>query len=325
MPSIEGRGSDGRAEGMSMRRFSVLVGLLVALGLASSANASQLIARDATSVRLQVNAKGQALVRYTANGKRVKLVAWGAIDARQPGPGVRQVSLRLDYAGGWGTYRRDVSKGFRNVCGRYRGPKLAWFVTGCTAKDGSHWALQAWQRGLPNLGVAPWKPLQASWELRLSHWSTELPKLEIWPNWAYSKRFDHVFGRFTYLGKPMYGFASSGKGSPLDGFGRNVYLDTFNSAYGPGWKRENSFLTHKGTGVFCYGLYGHDPYPGYPDVGRRPPGKGERYRATVIGPGVTPDVTWEGQALGAYDRARDLELFEFQRTLYAGDALCKPV
>ena len=35
-----------------------------------------------------------------------------------------------------------------------------------------------------------------------------------------------------------------------------------------------SFLAHKGTGVFCYGLYPHDPYPGYPAVGRRPPGKG---------------------------------------------------
>jgi hypothetical protein len=307
-------------------RVAIIVVLVIGqLLVVGSAAASQLIARDATNVRLQVNAKGQALVQFTADRKRVKLLAWGATNARHPGPGTRQVTFKLDYAGGWGTYRRDVSKGFRNVCGRYRGPALPWFVSGCTARDGSHWALQAWQRGLPNLGVAPWKAVQPSWELRLSHWSTELAKLEIWPNWAYTKRFDHVFGRFTYLGRPMYGFASSGTGSPLDGFGRNIYLDTFNSAYGSGWKRENSFLTHKGTGVFCYGLYEHDPYPGYPAVGRRPPGKGERYRATVIGPGVTPDVMWEGPALGTYDRGLDLELHEFQRTLYAGDALCKPV
>ena len=317
---------------MLTRRIPHASALLAVIGAAVAvmstpgpAGASELIARDAKNVRLHVNARGQALVRYTAGEKRTKLLAWGAVDARPPAPDAKQVSFNLDYAAGWGTYRRDVSKGFRNVCKPYRGPTLAWFVAGCTAPDGSHWALQSWQRGLPNLGFEPWQPLQASWELRLSHWSTEPAKLEIWPNWAYSRRFDHLFGRLTYLGQPMYGFGSTAKGSPLDGFGRNIYLDTLNSAYGPGWKRENSFLAHKGTGVFCYGFYEHDPYPGYPATGRRPQGKGERYRATVIGPGVTPDVVWEGTPLGAYDRALDLELHELQRTLYSNDALCKPV
>ena len=191
--------------------------------------------------------------------------------------------------------------------------------------DGSHWALQAWQRGLPNLGLDPWKPLQATTELRLSHWNGELPKLEIWTNWAYSKRFDHLFGRLTYLGLPVYGFLASSMGAPSDSFGRNIYVDTYNSAYGPGWKRENSFLSHRGTGVFCYGFYPHDPYPGYPAVGRRPAGKGERYRATVVGPGVLPDVTWEGSAPGAYDEALDRQLADAQRALYGSDTLCKPV
>ena len=87
-------------------------------------------------------------------------------------------------------------------------------------------------------------------------------------------------------------------GNPLDTFGRNLYVDTFNSAYGAGWKRENSFLTHKGTGTFCYGFYSH---------GSRPVGAGERYRATIIGPGVTPDIYWEADALTAYDKDFDLQ------------------
>ncbi len=309
-------------------RFRWLIVLLLVAGhltAATASRASELITRDASNVRLGVNAKGQALLQYTATGKRTKVLAWGAINARHPAPGVKQTSFKLDYAGGWGVYKRDLSKGFKNVCGPYRGPALAWFVTGCTARDGSHWAIQSWQRGLPNLGFEPWKPLQAAWELRLSHWNTELAQLEIWPNWAYSKRFDHLFGRLTYLGQPVHGFASTAKGEPTDGFGRNIYLDTLNSAYGDGWKRENSFLTHRGTGVFCYGFYEHDPYPGYPALGRRPQGKGERYRATVIGPGVTPDVAWEDDSLGEYNRDLDLELHAFQRTLYAGDTLCKPV
>ena len=309
----------------SMRRLVLTVGLLAVLVVPASAQASQLIARDAKDVTLRVNARGQALVGYRAKGKRWTVLAQGAINARHPAPDRPQIAFRIDYSGGWGIYRKTLSRGFANACRKYTGPPLAWFVTGCTMPDGSHWALQAWQRGLPNLGLDPWKPLQASTELRLSHWNGELPKLEIWTNWAYSKRFDHLFGRLTYLGLPVYGFLASSMGAPSDSFGRNIYVDTFNSAYGPGWKRENSFLSHRGTGVFCYGFYPHDPYPGYPAVGRRPAGKGERYRATVVGPGVLPDVTWEGSAPGAYDEALDRQLADAQRALYGSDTRCKPV
>ncbi len=114
----------------------------------------------------------------------------------------------------------------------------------------------------------------------------------------------------------MHGFASTSTGNPLDTFGRNLYLDTFNSAYGAGWKRENSFLMHKGNGKFCYGFYRH---------GDRPEGDGERYRATIIGPGVTPDIYWEADALTGYDQAFDLERHAFQKEYYAGDGLCKAV
>ena len=114
----------------------------------------------------------------------------------------------------------------------------------------------------------------------------------------------------------MHGFRATPSGVPLDSYGRNVYLDTFDSAYGPGWRRENSFLLHRGTSVFCYGLYRH---------GARPPGAGTRYRATVIGPGVTPDVRWQGAAPGPYDADRDRELAAVQRALYGSDRACKPV
>lgn len=309
----------------SMRRFALTFALLAVLAVPGPAAASQLIARDARDVTLRVNAKGQALVGYTAKGKRWNALAWGAIDAVHPGANTKQVAFQLDYSGGWRSYGRTLARGFRNVCRPYAGPPLAWLLTGCTMPDGTHWALQSWQRGLPNLGLDPWKSLQGSHELRLSHWSTDVPKLELWTNWAYRKRFHHVFGRLTYLGQPVYGFRASRTGVPGDSFGRNIYLDTFNSAYGTGWRRENSFLAHTGTGVFCYGFYAHDPYPGYPAAGRRPEGKGERYRATAIGPGVTPDVTWEGAAPGAYDEALDRQLVDAQRALYGADRLCKPV
>lgn len=298
---------------MRLRHFVILTALL-ALLIPAGANASELIARNASGTKLQVNNDGQALLSYVSEGKRWNVLAWGAVNALAPTLGRTQVSFKLDYSGGWGTYRKDVWRTFKNTCRPYAGPELPWFVTACTAKDGSHWAVQAWQRMLPNYGLVP-SPKQAVWELRLSHWSGALPQLTVNLNWAYRK-FDHIFGSFTYGGTPVHGFASTSTGNPLDTWGRNLYVDTFNSAYGMGWKRENSFLMHKGTGTFCYGFYPH---------GSRPAGHGEKYRATIIGPGVTPDVMWQGRPLGTYNQVLDLQLHEEQRTLYASDALCKPV
>lgn len=298
---------------MRMRPF-VLLALLAALVVPAGANASEIIGRNASDVKLQVNAKGQALVSYTSGGERSNVLVWGAVDALTPTPGKEQVAFEVDYSGGWGTYRKTIWKTFRNACGAYSGPKLPWLVTACTHPDGSHWALQAWQRMLPNYGLVP-NAKQAVWELRISHWTSELPKLEVELNWAY-RRFDHIFGTFTWGGAPVHGFKSTSRGVPLDSFGRNLYVDTFNSAYGRGWKRENSFLMHKGTGTFCYGFYRH---------GARPAGNGTQYRATIIGPGVTPDVMWTGRPLGSYDQSRDLALHEEQRSLYGADGLCRPV
>jgi hypothetical protein len=282
-----------------------------ASALAGGAAASELIDRNAESVALRVNKQGEALLSYRSSGKAKTVLVWGAINALAPTAARAQVKFQLDYSGGWGKYKRDLSRTFQNTCRAYDGPALRWLVAACKAHDGSYWALQSWQRMLPNYGLAPTAE-QAVWELRLSHWTGPLALLEVKTNWAY-RRFDHLYGSFTYLGKPVHGFKSTPGGVPLDTFGRNLYVDTFNSAYGSGWKRENSFLMHKGTGAFCYGFFTH---------GARPVGTGARYRATIIGPGVTPDIYWEGAAPGAYDQERDRAANAEIAAL--GTPLCKP-
>jgi len=143
-------------DGPTMRvRHFVLLTILAAVLLPGGANASTLIDRNARGITFKVNGSGQALVSYTARGKRWNVLAWNAVNALPPTLGKRQVDFRLDYSGGWGTYKKDVWKTFANTCGTYSGPPLAWRVTSCTAKDGSHWALQSWQRMLPNYGLAP--------------------------------------------------------------------------------------------------------------------------------------------------------------------------
>jgi hypothetical protein len=294
-------------------RWIVLVALL-AVAAPASAGASQLIDRNASHVRVQVNRAGQALLTYRVHGQTRHVLAWGARNAISSSLGQAQVTFRLDYSGGWGTYRKQVWKTFRDACRPYAGPPLAWFLTGCTAPDGSLWALQVWQRELPNYGVRP-TAQQSVWELRLSHWTGPLPVLTIHLDWAY-RRYDHLFGSLTYLGLPVYGFRSTALGNPLDRFGRNIYVDTYDSLYGSGWRRENSFLSHQGTGTFCYGFYPHGAFP---------IGKGTQYRAIAIGPGVTPDVMWQSAALGPYDAARNRLLAEVLRATVGSDPLCRAV
>lgn len=293
-------------------RHILLVLSLVLVGsvLASTASASELVDRDAKNVKLGVNSKGEALVSYTAAGKQKNVLVWGAVNAIAPTPSRKQLEFKLDYAGGWGKYHSKYWLTFKNSCKAYDGPALAWKVTACKASDGSYWALQSWQRMLPNYGLVP-NAKQAVWELRLSHWTGELPVLTIDTDWAWHQ-WDHLFGTYTYNSEPVFGFKSTPAGVPLDTFGRNIYVDTFNSNYGSGWKRENSFLTHTNTGVFCYSFNPH---------GSRPHGKGTKYRATVEGPGVTPDVMWQGDSPGTYDKVADLLKNDAITAL--GDAQCK--
>ena len=292
------------------KRFSLLA--LAALGaafLAAPAPAAQLIARNAQDVKLAVNAKGEALLTYRLGGVQKRLLAWGAVNAVAPSEMRRQVSFKIDYAGGYGKYHRKVWEKFPNVCGPYQGPSLPWLVTACTAPDGSHWALQSFQRMLRNYGL-PSTGLRAAWELHLAHWTGDLPVLQVKVNWAY-RRVHQLYGRFTYLGEPVYGFASTRIGAPLDSFGRLLFFDTYNSGYGPGWRRDNSFLFHRPTGTFCYGLFA-----------RRQPFSpmGERYRATANGPGVTPVVAWMGVTPGQYNR--ELDLVANAEILALGDPKC---
>jgi hypothetical protein len=275
-------------------------------------------------VSLQVNGKGEALVAYRrSDGTTRRVLAWGAVNARTPSAEIPQVRFRWDYAGGWGKYRNGKYwQRFQNRCLPYDGPQLAMFVAACKAPDGSYWALQAWQRRLPLLGFDPWLPHHTNWELHLSHWSGELPMLEAYPNWTYDGRWHGIFGRYSYQGVGVYGFGANAKGVPTDKYGRNLYVDTLNSAYGPGWKRESGILTHRSTGTFCHSFVPQRPFAGYPSLEIRPPAPGERYRITVGGPGVTPVMQAEVEGLTAADRGRDAEFNEIFDRVMADDRIC---
>ena len=181
-----------------------------------------------------MNGKGEALLTYRrADGRLRRVLAWGAINARAPSAEVPQVRFRWDYAGGWGSTERASTGGVQESLRPYDGPPPM-LVAACKAPNGTYWTVQAWQRRLPLLGFDPWLPHQTNWEFHVAHFAGELPRLELHPNWTYDGRWQGVFGRYSYLGQPVFGYGSTAKGVPKDKYGRNLYIDTLNSAYGPG-------------------------------------------------------------------------------------------
>jgi hypothetical protein len=289
-----------------MRRTPLLLVMLglAALCLPAAANASALIARNAKHIHLKVNGKNRAVLSYHANGVTRHVLIWGAKNAKIPDAAHpnSQVHFHIDYSGGAGSrfgagYWRKV----RNRCESWHHSGLKLVRITCTMPDGSHWAVQVWKRLMPNGGYKCCKsPEQGKKELHISHWSGSLSQL--WLKWNWTRRtskwphLDKLFGRATYKGVGTYGFSNTRNGAPSDSFGRVVYVDTLNPPkWGKGWRRENSFLVHQPSdGGFCDTLWPNR-------YGRRhASGYGEKYRATVDGPGVMPVIRWVGPPPGNY-------------------------
>ena len=268
-----------------------LIALAVALLAAPVATASDRLALNASQVRIAVSKDGgRAMVTYRSTGKTRHALVWGAKNALPPSQTVPQVRFKIDWTGGWATYGHTIWKQFGDACRPYDGPPLAALVAACTAPDGSYWALQSWQPKLPHRGYPPYTAGQTDSELDVSHWTGGLAQLEVHADWAFGGQAHNLFGRLLYGGVPVHGFHTvKGTGAPQDRYGRSLYIDTLDSAYGTGWKRETSIVFRNPTGVFCYSFWPtHDvSLPGHP---ARPAGNGSAYRIEVIGPGVTPNL-----------------------------------
>ena len=309
-----------------MRLFAVA--LAAALLAAPAALASDRIALNASQARLAVSPDGKrALVTYRSGGTTRHVLVWGAINALPPSQEVPQVRFKIDWTGGWAVYGHTIWQHFRNACRAYDGPPLADVVAACKAPDGSYWALQQWQPNLPHRGFPPYRAGQTDWELDVSHWTGPLAQLEVHADWAFNGQAHNLFGRLLYDDVPVHGFHTTKGGGPQDRYGRSLYIDTLDSAYGPGWKRETSIVFRNPTGVFCYSFWPtHDvSLPGRP---ARPAGFGKAYRIEVLGPGVTPNLDVRVDDPGAWNPndpakvAFEAQMKARQLQLSQGDKFC---
>jgi hypothetical protein len=264
------------------RRIAVATAALLAACTAAAqpSPASMIVDRDTSGATLEIDRTGKtALVTYrTPDGTVHHVLYWGAVNWG--------LKFARDYSGGWGSHHADWQT-FADACRPYTGPALDLAVAACDAPDGSYWALQDWPRLWRNYGGR-----SAKTELHVSHWTGDIGTLDVRTDWGYHGRFQHLYGTFTFHGIPVFGVHHTLQGVPLDALGRNIYLDYHANGV---WQRENSFLTHPVTGGFCY-LFGHHAHR---------IGNGDAYRATVMGPGVTPIVRLQFAPPPPYDPATD--------------------
>jgi hypothetical protein len=300
---------------------------LVCVCLPAAAGASVILGdKDVSNPTLQVNTKGIALVQYTTKaGLQRHVLLWGAINAlANPTQGSTQQAFQLDYSGGWKSQKNSSYwKTFKNACKPYDGPALPFLVAGCKAPDGSYWALQSWQRNLPMRGFDAWTTDQKAVELHVSHWSGDLPVLEIYQHWTYGNQQQGFFGRLTYNGQPVYGTRSP-SATVSDTWARNIYIDAFNSDYGSGWRHDTAINTHPGSGAFCYTFVPQAPPAGYPSTQPHGNGLGTQYRISVIGPGVTPIVQWVGNKLVSFDQNAQSQATQQFDAILGSDRHCAP-
>lgn len=235
--------------------IALVVTVVILLAAAPQAQASEIALRSPAGV---LKVRG-ATAELLAHGKRVRL--WGALDARHPSRARPQVSFRKRY-----THRR-----LGGTCRRAE-RRVALQVRVCRASDGTYWALQVWRRLARNFGGSL---AAAAPELHVSRYTTAARFVDL--RWSVRYRLPRLCGRYVYRGRGVHGFRSTRVGSPLDAYGRNVYLDI--RLRRGRWVREMGFLAQAPDGRFCY-------------LFRRAlrPVPGGLVRLTAMGPGVTPIV-----------------------------------
>jgi len=244
----------------------LLLVVLVAV-VPGSAAASKLLSRDVANPRLLIQ---DPLHAFVSSRGRYALVCC-AINSRFPSRASPNVAFRVRY--GVAPHGGCLKTGIRL-------PLLARPV--CRARNGSYWAIQGWRRLMRNHGGTT-----APAELRVSHFTFPVARF-VDLHWVRRFGAPLLYGRLVWRGRGAYGFCGSPTGAPCDTYSRLVFLDTYNSRLGRGWRHENSFLT-QGPGQRGYRCGAPGCFV-YSFSGRAAAALGQRIRLTADGPGVTPIV-----------------------------------
>ena len=294
---------------------AILVGATVTVP--SAACASYLLTRNATNIALQVNGRETAKISFRApSGARKSVLLWGAVNTQGVGP--HHLDFRIDRSGGWSSGRVNPRRPFRDRCAAYDGADSIPFLTApiCKAPDGSYWAVQKYQYtgGPMNDGGLVGSP-KFPWQVRVSHWTGSIARIDVGSDWTYAHRYHHIFGRVLYHGANPFGGSARVNGACTSRLCRNISIDTLDSDFGSGWRRASSILVNAPNGQWCFAFVNRGGGTGRSRV--------NKYRVYLSGPGVSPDPLIEFDGPGnVYNAARQTQMVALQRAWAGGSGKC---
>ena len=149
-------------------------------------------------------------------------------------------------------------------------------------------------------------------ELHLSHWSGDLPEFVVKVDWVY-KQLRPPLRLAQVQGQGRLRLQGDEVRLPARHLGPERHGRHLQLTLRPRLEARERLPDAPWSGAFCYGFYPH---------GNRPVGKGREYRATVMGPGVTPILFWQGAAPGPFDPQLDEIAIEEQQQLFT-NAKCR--
>ena len=222
-----------------LRRTTAAVIAVAALVLvtASSAWASQIVGRNAKGVGLEINAKGIALVTFRDGSGLKHILAWGAVND--------DVEFKVDYPAARASTthlsgRRSRSRAVRTTGRRSRGRSPR--ARRRTVRTGPCRPGSACSR---TTGACVLEPLRPAGSCTSRTGRARCRQLAIMLD-RQSSGGSTTSLAATREGKPVYGFGNTSTAATrLDDFGRNIYVDTFNSATARAGSARYSFLTHR--------------------------------------------------------------------------------
>ncbi len=207
-----------------------------------------------------------------SDGRLRRVLAWGAVNARPPSAERSAGALPL------GLRRRlgQVSQG--QVLDTLQEPVPA--VRRAAAADARRRVQGPERLVLDDPGVAA--PAAAPRLRSLAPAAHELasstsptgraryPSLEAHPNWTYDGRWQGVFGRYSYLGAPVYGLSSNAKGRAEGQVRPKPVHRHPELRVRAGLEARVRDPDAQGHGTFCHSFVPQRPFSGYPSQEIRP-------------------------------------------------------
>ena len=246
-----------------------------------------------TCLSLAVNGRGEALAqlprRRTVRDRDV--LVWGAMNAHAPDTRRPQVRFELRLRGGWRTYGSAGTRGRSGT--RCRAVRRSRARPPRRRLQGARRLLlgaAALAAAAPMRGFDPFRPRHVGRRAARLALVGPAARARGLAELDYGGRLQGLFGRLILPRRARARLPDTVRDEEPTAYARYVYIDTFNSVYGRGWRRDTGDRHASAQrGLLLQLRRRRRRRPAIRRREPRGPGNGERHRVTVDGPGRDAD------------------------------------